>query len=223
MAVKIGVVCEGSHDFNVMKEIVSKICTENNIDLSAFDCLQPALSATFDQVGGGGWGRVKSWCEQNGGTGYQVYLDAPLFANSPQFDLILVHLDGDVLDICDEHPLTGLSSVGTDVSGTIEALEGALLTSWMAIEPHHKDRVVACVPVRHLEAWLLAALDPSTANVETTDTKETFRAKFAPHYPKKNKSLYIRSAQDASKKVADMRANCLSFCHFEDKFLAAAT
>lgn len=223
MAIEVGVVCEGSHDFNVIKEIVLRICDEHEIALGRFDCLQPALSATFDQVGGGGWAKVKAWCQDNGGKAYRTFIDKPLFSSSPTYDLLIIHLDGDVLDICDKVPLTGLNTAALAVSDIVAALESALLDHWMDVDPSHRDSVVPCIPVRHLEAWLLAALDATSSGVEIVSTKETFRANFAPNYPSKNKELYQRAAQDAAKLLVKIRGCCDSFNIFEARFLKASS
>lgn len=222
MGLRIGVVCEGSHDFLVLKAIVSSICTENKIKLDEFAPIQPKLSATFTQEGGGGWARVKSWCEQGNGTFHRTFLDQPIFTSSQVYDLLFIHIDGDVVDLCDHHPLAGLSAASLSPDKIVSHLENALIDTWMKVREEHIDRVVACIPIRHLEAWLLAALAPQLG-LELQDTKDVFRTAMVGKYSEKAQELYEGAALDACQNLASMRANCASYANFETKFVTAAS
>lgn len=217
MAFSVGVVCEGSHDFLVIGAFLRRLFEEHGQELGRVDCLQPELSASFDQVGGGGWGRVKAWCEDNGGQGYRIYIDKPLFSSSSSYDLLVVHLDGDVIDICNQPPLDGLSSTGLTPAEIVSHLESTMLDSWMDIVPDHRRKVIACIPVHHLEAWLTAALDSAANDVESTPIKDAFRQAFSQKYPGRNRDLYGRAANDAALKLQAIRNLCQSFVAFETR------
>jgi hypothetical protein len=220
MGIRIGVVCEGSHDFAVLNTFVSRISRNIKVTIDAFDALQPEVSATFAQIGTGGWGAVKGWCETGNGTFYRTFLDAPLFANSRTYDLLLIHVDGDVFDLCEVGPLAGKTTEGRECQDVVSQLEEAVLRSWLSIRKQDVQKLVVCVPVRHLEAWLLAGLTEGADDLESGDTKELFRATVGPRYPGKALQLYQRAANDAGAKLNQIRTRCISFAAFEAKFMA---
>ena len=222
MGIRVGMVCEGSYDYNVIEKFVQRICEESNVVLDTFDCLQPEVSATF-QTSDGGWTKVKSWCERGGGKFYRQFFDEPLFGSSKQYDLIIVHLDGDVAQICEEAPLTGLKLAGLAPSKAVEAIKSAILNNWLSLEEVHNSKVVACVPVRHLEAWLLTCLDPSTKKPESKPTKYQFRMGPAKKYPGKERDRYIAAAGDAVSNLVALRNLCVSYQMFEADFRIAAS
>lgn len=222
MGFKIGVVCEGSHDFNVLRHFVSLIVREYGETLDVIECLQPEVSATF-QITGGGWTQVKAWCKRNGGRWYRQYLDQPLFASSKKFDILIIHLDGDVVTHCDSDPLAELSIDGMSVEEVIEALKSAVLQSWLNLEDQHQHRVVVAVPVRHLEAWLSAVVGPKVNDPESIDMKDLFRDGPAKAIAGRDwRQKYIKAAQHSIAGIAEVRHICLSYRIFEGDVRASA-
>jgi hypothetical protein len=218
MGIKIGVVCEGSHDFAVLQTFVNKICENVGVELDTFKALQPEVSATFAQVGTGGWGAVKGWCETGNGTFYRTFLDAPLFANSTIYDLLLIHVDGDVLDLCEAGPLAGKTTDGQACANIVSQLEEAVLKSWLSIREEDARKLVVCIPVRHLEAWLLAGLAEGDTDFESYNTKDEFRDTIGKVYKGKNLQLYQKASRAAVDKIDAIRAKCFSYSSFEAKF-----
>ncbi len=184
MGLQVGLICEGSHDFNVIEQFIQQICKDVAVEIDGIDCLQPSVSATF-QTSDGGWTRVKSWCETSAGKFYRQYLDAPLFATSKQYDLLIVHVDGDVAEICEIPPLAGLKLANLSPENTVSAIKKAVLETWLSLEDAHVSRVITCVPVRHMESWLLTCLQSGAKLTETRSTKHEFKtgpaAKYAGH------------------------------------------
>lgn len=221
MSLRVGVVCEGSHDFLVVSQFISKIIREFGETVESIKCLQPEISAAFLQTTAGGWAQVKSWCEAQEGKGYRKFIDKPLFATSTHYDLLIVHLDGDVVEHCEIPPLEGLAIEGMRVVDVVEALKQAILSSWLDLDPAHDGRVVACIPVRHLEAWLSAAVGPAMPSHELIDTKLPFRGGLAFDRRGTMRQSYTKAASDASLRLPTIRAACESFRLFEQDLRAA--
>lgn len=214
MAIKIGVVCEGSHDFNVLSVFLNKMLGDLSIELSELSCLQPEVAATF-QTTGGGWTQVKAWCEEGGGEGYRRYIDRPIFAASTLYDIIIVHLDGDVVDHCHAPPLTNLSLTSMSVSAAISSLKSAILQQWLTVHPTHSHRIVACIPMQHLEAWLTAGIDEGAENVEDRSLKDEFRRGPSGRGRASWRVKYIKAAKAAVDRVERISSVCHSFREFD--------
>jgi hypothetical protein len=221
MGFRIGVVCEGSHDFNVLSEFISLIIREFGETIDDLTCLQPEVSATF-QITSGGWTQVRAWCQSDNGQGYRKALDQPLFSTSKPFDLIVVHLDGDVVHHCNSQPLVGLDITTMSVEQIIGSLKSAIVDTWMNIEPHHRNRIVTCIPVRHLEAWLSAGIGPHVADHEGVDMKDLFRGGPVTAYRGDWRQKYIHAAKASVPQIAHVRARSGSFRQFELDMHAAA-
>ncbi len=81
----IGIASEGPTDFQVLKTAINKITGEDNI----FRALQPEP----DMLGhyGNGWKGVWRWCKET------TSLDLIMNGISPQLDLVIIQMDGDVI------------------------------------------------------------------------------------------------------------------------------
>jgi len=221
MAVSIGMVCEGSHDFNVLKRFISSIFSENGIELSDIDCLQPQMSATF-QTGTGGWSQVKMWCEADQGQYYRKFVDQPVFGSSKTYDIIIFHLDGDVVEHCNETPLKNLDIGTMSIHDIVTSLKSAIEDHWLDVEGSHSHRIVTCVPVRHLEAWLLAGVDANAQSPEDRALKDEFRNGAAKAFKGKPRQKYIKAANVAVRNLNWIRKLCYSFNVFESDVIASA-
>lgn len=222
MSVSIGIVCEGLHDFNILKAFINQIGADHGIAVGAIECLQPQVSASF-QTTRGGWGRVKGWCEQGAGKAYRVHLDKPLFGISRTYDVLLIHLDGDVVSLCNSDPLSALFLEDLHPSAAVIALKNAIKNHWLSLETSHSNKVVVCAPVWHMEAWLLAALDPDAVDVELRPTKDEFRNGIYKKYQGKTKNRYLAAAKDAANKTQTIREKCFSFAAFCEDIVTAAS
>lgn len=222
MSMRIGVVCEGSHDFNVLRQFIDTIVREAGETVTNIDCLQPQVSATF-QVNEGGWTQVKAWCEREGGQWYRSFLDKPLFATSKNYDLLVIHLDGDVVTHCPSPPMDGMLIDGIAISDAIGILKTAILQHWLKPDPHHLEKLVICAPVRHLEAWLSAIIGPHVSSYEGVDMKDLFRTGPAVQLPGQTwRSKYIEAAKRAVENHKAIDAACLSYRTFRADLTAAA-
>lgn len=214
MGLNVGLVCEGSHDYIVLSNFVSQIIREFGETVNSIDALQPKISATF-QITGGGWTEVRSWCRQDHGQGYRKYLDKPIFASSKHYDILIIHVDGDVVSLCNDHPLDSLDIEGMPIEDIVTALKDAIMNHWLSVDPSHSERIVSCIPVRHIESWLSVAVGPSIPNCETINLKDLFRSGPAKSLAKEWRDCYRKSAIEAAKHTGKIRSECISYQTFE--------
>lgn len=221
MAISIGMICEGSHDFNVLSQFVTAIVRAAGLHVSRLDCLQPLVSATF-QTSGGGWTQVKSWCESEGGTGYRRHIDRPIFATSVLYDLLIVHVDGDVAALCNSDQLKSIDLDTSSISSIEQALKAVVVSEWLSPKDEHLKRIVTCIPVRHLEAWLAAGTLATIHSPEGRDMKVEFR-KSPPARGKASwRKKYIRCAAQSVQNLDRVREACHSYRVFEGDLAIAA-
>jgi hypothetical protein len=222
MSMRIGVVCEGSHDFNVLRHFIDVIVREAGETVDSIDCLQPLVSATF-QESGGGWTQVKSWCERQGGQWYRSYLDQPLFATSKNYDILVVHLDGDVVTHCSTPPINDNLIDDTAVEDAIDLLKSAILHHWLQPEPEHLEKIIVCAPVRHIEAWLSVIVGPQVDSPEDIDMKDLFRAGPAEQIAGETwREKYITAARIAVVRHREIETSSTSYRLFRSDLTAAA-
>lgn len=208
---RIGVICEGSNDFVVLQELAQKIAERSDVRIAVFDAIQPQIDAT-SQISGGGWGRVKGWCVQNSGGGLRKYLDQPLFATSAQYDLLLIHIDGDVSDILEEPPFQGYRTADSDILTTVTIVKSTIKNVWLNIAPDIDNKVVVAVPVLHTDAWIAAS--HNEADCETSPTKDRVQQRVLPLYSGRKRDKYRDAAQKCAMDLEKLLVDCISFRAF---------
>jgi hypothetical protein len=158
---RIAIVVEGPTDRIVIEAALKSILGDRPFVLTQ---LQPEGSLVFG-ARRCGWAGVYRWCKQSAarraGT---VSGDALLFQN---YDVLLLHLDAEVAEECYANgPITpSISDLPLPCdqpcpppAATVDALRFVLM-SWCG-EPAVPPRIVACIPSRSTEAWVMAALFP---------------------------------------------------------------
>lgn len=170
MMAVIGIVCEGSHDFCFLLEIVDEILQRQGHTINTIQALQPRVDATSMQMDGGGYEAVHQWLLGNKQIGLRKYFTPSLFATSPVYDSIIVHLDGDVADISSDFIASPYNAIFADVADRVSALKSWIF-SLVQAEPAWAQNVVAAVPTLQMEAWILAALHPTQADIEAKNRK----------------------------------------------------
>lgn len=208
---RIGVICEGSNDFVVLQELAQKIAERSDVKIVVFDAIQPLIDAT-SQISGGGWGRVKGWCVQNSGGGLRRYLDQPLFATSPQYDLLLVHIDGDVSDILEEPPFDGYCTANNDVISTVATVKSTIKYDWLNIAADIDDKVVVAVPVLHTDGWIAASHNET--GCESSPMKERVQQNVLTLYTGRKRDKYRDAAQKCAMDIDRLLVDCISFNAF---------
>ena len=178
MHLVVGVVAEGPTDVVVLDEYLSTWI--QGLDDSAtleVRPLQPAVDATSGRFGDGGWTLVKAWCERNPSEARTTDLFQPLFEGQPPVDVLLVQLDGDVIDDY-AAPYPDISVPQDADAAARGAIVQLILERWLwnATERRHADphagQHCLVATVRALETWIVAGLDPAIPEPEEIENPE---------------------------------------------------
>jgi hypothetical protein len=220
---KVGVVCEGLNDFLALRAIIEEIATRKDIDLDKFDSLQPRIDATSQtQLDTGGWPRVKVWLEDNSGVELRKVLAPRIFSASTSYDLLVIHLDGDVVGLCNDFNATARATCFGRPDVTVQTVESfieQILNPPDALD----DQIIYAVPVLHTEAWLIAASSTRAIkrNIETVRTKEVGCRYLKMKYKADLKTAAEEAARQLGKRLEELRLNLYSLEHFAAKIDAA--
>lgn len=218
---RIGLIIEGSNDFAVLGPIVAEILAEVGKNLNAFDSIQPVIDAT-SQVTGGGWGRVRGWCEANAERGYRIFLDEPLFASSPTYDILLIHLDGDVVGVISDGILGGMDLETSQPQDIAYAIRNAVKNEWLKVDPNDDHRIVVAAPVLHMEAWIAGCLLPGVAEPEANAMKDTVRQQIIGPLVGRQRERHAQAGEQSAQQLARGRHTCSSLAQFDADLKRAA-
>ncbi len=167
--IKIGLVVEGTTDFKILEAVIGSLLTGRQLIITE---LQPLLDSTFNAQPGStgvGWPGVYRWCKQAVADNDGKLSGHVLFS---RYDVLVVQIDADVArttyqkgHIQDASGDLPCSEVCPPCSATTNKLRSVMLR-WMGETetPHH---VVLCTPAQALESWVLAALFPEDALVQS--------------------------------------------------------
>jgi hypothetical protein len=167
---RIGVVCEGSHDFLLLRELVTEQLTQQGYGDIVFEAVQPRVDATSMQKDRGGWAAVVEWCKRNSGGQWDVYFNAPIFATSAIYDAIVIHLDGDVVRLSGKFTAAEQALAQGGVGNCISVVEG-WIQRLVQPSPSNAANLLGAVPVLHAEAWILAGLQMTPTALERRKCK----------------------------------------------------
>jgi hypothetical protein len=208
--VRVGIVCEGIHDFPMLSSLISELASEAGITDIECDPLQPTPDASSKKSGDGGWPKVVSWCQANSGRALDTYLRAPLFDGEAVYDFIVVHLDGDIAQVCAERfgePI----GIDPQVDERVQALTN-LISTWLAPPAEHLQKIKPAVPTQKTESWILAGLSANTHDWESVESKSILldETGFLDGRPGKA-DHYRYLAGQLKGRAGTIRARCRSF------------
>ena len=168
---RIGVVCEGPTDFPAIQSFLGDSLGRQGIR-AEFDPLQPAADNTQ-----GGWGPVLSWLEGHPpASRIREYFGGGLFSEelaSPQFDVLLIHLDSDILGDASfethlkrRHQYT-VKNPGTP-AGRAKEISSIIahVGQFSSMTKVDRDRHVPAPAVESTETWCVAAFATRKQNFE---------------------------------------------------------
>lgn len=210
--VRVGVVCEGSHDYIFIKEVTEQLLSDRGFSEVIVTPLQPTIDATSRQIDGGGWSAVIEWCKTQGGDAWIKYFRPTLFATSEIYDAVIVHLDGDVLEISNMFTPGEIAAV-RNVPERVSAIKG-LIERTLALGVEFSSNLITAIPVRQTEAWLLAALRPTARDHEARDYKRTTKRILRRRFSGSAADQVAACGRTARAQLADIRAACFSFEQF---------
>ena len=225
----IGLVVEGKTDYNVLRPFITQTLVDKGLPLSdiEFKEIQPSMDATSMQHKQGGWPLIRQWCLANPPNDRDSIYFEPLFAGEDPCDLIVVQMDGDVIDCYSAHVKnTPLPAKPWDAAKRGAFVEAAL-SEWLwpaASASPYKDKHILAISVQAIEAWLLAGYDHSLADPEEVDPVPLLIAKKSGIRKMKKGQVTLRKSE---RKWAQMARETLehlphirSKCSYCDKFLA---
>ena len=160
---RVALVAEGPTDGVLIESALRSMLNGRSFVLNQ---IFPATSVGFGPMGTG-WVGVYRWCHQSATRGGGRLSGDQLIFGAGNYDLLLLHLDGDVagFDYADG-ALTPLPADGAlpcekpcpPPSDTTNELRRVLL-SWCG-EAATPPKTVVCMPSKSTEAWVVAALFP---------------------------------------------------------------
>jgi hypothetical protein len=209
----VGVVAEGVHDYPTIEKLAEISLPSTFIRPLKFRRLQPDADASNGGHPDGGWARVIGWCRRYCSDGLST-LFSPIEEDDEPCEAIIIHLDGDAVNPCSNFSAEGPLPNGCPATDRVEKLN-RMVFEWLAPDANHSRRLVVAVPVMDTEAWIMAALDPTTPDWETrTDAKTRFRG-----LKPRTRSVadhYEYSATAVAAGVQHIRQQCTSFTRFEN-------
>lgn len=203
--ITIGLVVEGTHDYLMLEPLIAYEISQRFGKSVQFRYLQPAPDATAG-FGGGGWHRVMAWCGANAGPQLATYF-TPLFADDTPCDAIVIHLDGDSLE------LAGIDTPADPIPVTkrVELISTAI-SEWLRAEENFKHKIAHAIPVLQTEAWILGA---EGIKYEHANAKDEFRKSYNLPADGPVRNFYRRRASSPSLKLGDICNFCESYVHFQ--------
>ena len=163
----IGVVAEGPTDV-VTLEVFLTEWFNRNLQGNNFEIrpLQPSIDSTSGVFSDGGWTWVKAWCENNPPRERAELYFQPLFDGESPCDVLLVVLDGDVVDeYVRDYPEMNLPRILSSNSRARIVEEVLVRWLWGSMEGLQEDEFAPryCLgkAIQALETWFIAGLDQS--------------------------------------------------------------
>jgi hypothetical protein len=161
---RVALVAEGPTDGVVIEAALRSMLNGRPFVLNQ---IFPATSIAFGPLGTG-WVGVYRWCHESATRGGGSLSGDQLIFGTGNYDLLVLHLDGDVAGFDYAHgSLTPLPTDGAlpceshcpPPSDTTNELRQVLL-SWCG-ETTTPPRTVVCMPSKSTEAWVVASLFPN--------------------------------------------------------------
>lgn len=216
---RIGVVCEGSHDFLLLRELLTEQLTQRGYAGIVIEAVQPRVDATSMQIDGGGWAAVVEWCKRNSGAQWDVFFNAPIFATSPIYDAIIIHLDGDVVQLSGKLTNAQIAQANNGIADCINVLE-----FWIRqlVQPSamNAGNLLAAVPVLHAEAWILAGLERNPKSLETRKCKGRAKRKLRNRFMGNSAQQVKEACAILRNALTQVRQNSRSYDIFFQKIAA---
>ena len=209
----IGIVCEGSHDYCFLKEVVDELLKQGGHIDNTFVALQPRVDATSKQIDGGGYESVRQWLMTNSGISLRNFLSPVLFATSPSYDAIIVQVDGDVADISEDFSKSCFFGNFGSVHDRVSAVRSWLLCM-AKIEPRFSKSVIAAVPTLQMESWVLSGISNTASDVESKNRKLATKRILRKKYKGSAVDKVISAGKTSRSNLPHIMAKSISFSLF---------
>lgn len=218
---KVGIVCEGSHDYAFVCPIIDQILTDLGVAENSFAALQPTIDATSKQLDGGGYEAVLQWVGSKSGIGFQKYFEKSLFETSETYDLVVIHIDGDVAELSPAFDRGRYVEFDGTVLGRVRALN-RWIHDLAAVPTSFKKSVITAIPTLQMEAWVIASVRPGRLGLEARNRKKAAKRLLMRNYVGSAVDRVKQAGEAARNRIPSMRSDCESFDLFIDGLIAAA-
>ncbi|WP_437679163.1 hypothetical protein [Sorangium sp. So ce131] len=200
----IGIVCEGSSDFPVLKAVVEAVLGDGHE-------VRPLWPETDKLSRPAGWTGVKAWCEAQGS-----WLST--FMELGNIDLLIIHVDADI-----RHKVSGRKSKGREptTQDLCDTIKG-----WLGLAQGVRGRrVLIVIPAQATEAWLVAAQGSPTRDLENEaePIKKLIKRKLVRTTggrPDKSPAVYRELAEPLRSRASELRGVLRELDHFMGKLEA---
>lgn len=207
----VGFVCEGATDVVVLRRVVAEV-----LGPIESRTLQPSTDE-LDRTSPGaatGWSEVRAWCERV--SDLDDYFDPPV---GEPIDILVIAID---LDIAVR---AGVQKAPSNLKAYDAKALCDVVKSWLPSPL--PGRLVIVIPVKSIEAWILAALfskrkmppqleeDPATVLVDKK------KIEMGNNGPWKRASEYLGFAEAVAAKLKRVRSACSEADRFAKKIEAA--
>lgn len=208
----VGLVVEGTHDYVMLEPLIEHEIREKFKLEVKFKHLQPTPDATGGHADGG-WDRVKGWCDNYAGDQIETFF-TPLFETDEICDLIVIHVDGDVVELANLHKGKNQLSVRDRVKTISNSIE-----SWLNCPKEHSKKIIHAIPVLQTEAWILAS---EGISYENKNSKSEFRKTYTKSKDGKIKDYYRSRSTGAKAGYANAHRYCTSYNIFRGSIRSAS-
>lgn len=229
---KLALVTEGKTDQIVLRNLLSQYF--NDLSPTDFQGIQPYSDKTSGNTEGG-WLQVYKWCLSNPPDLRKQLYGNGLFrtSTSPNYQAIIVHLDG---DLCDKAEFQTLSDVAHDEFDLTQTKERGdylkeTLNTWLQVD--EDEKITFATAIESIETWLLAGLNNDEDNPEADKQAEEKllalykkiqgkRAQQGQKQLKKDSKTYQKLSDEACKNVEHIVTSCSHFsklCQEINRFL----
>ena len=167
---QFALVTEGKTDQIVLSTLLSQVFSSCND--SDFKNVQPSDNTSNDINSEGGWWQVRKWCLKKPPALRRALFSGGLFATSPPYKALIIHLDGDLCDKAEfknTHTLDEANFNLQQAAGRGQYL-AAVLHSWLQTEA--KEPIIFVLAIEAIETWLLAGLTDDLADIENNRDPE---------------------------------------------------
>lgn len=210
--ITVGLVAEGPHDFIMLAPLIRAEFKKKSSEELSFRKLQPQVDATGATTEGG-WGRVVGWCQRYAGNQLSTFFE-PLFSDELPCDAVIVHMDGDALEMISKHLgvqiSTGTISIGDRVDMIVKILEDII-----ALNSEQRKGLAFAIPVQHTEAWMLSASPKHQGDFSNKEAKKIFRNQYDFRKKKKLKQYYEEKTVECTNNGE--LPSCVSYKKFQDE------
>jgi hypothetical protein len=207
-ALRLAVVTEGPSDYLVLRSVIETILpgaevvpVHPEVPVAAYPEYRQALGGAFR---GSGWLGVRAWCtEYSGERDLELFLSAVV---GDKYDGLVVHVDASMASNVD------IDQPCPPPSATTSPLRKVVIEKWLGLASTPAFLVLV-TPSKTIDAWVVAALEPTHPNLECDFAVENVlvrlhKLRTSDGRVKKPRDRYEQLAAMVGIQIAQVRKRC---------------